>query len=144
MIMRKQVRIGQRRTQQRQAIMDFLEKISTPLTAEEIHHNLLENRVNLNLSTVYRNLEKMEKAGLISPVRFSFDNSTRYILSENSHVHHLVCRSCNRAIPLNFCPLESVLERFDSSQFVIEGHSFEIFGMCRNCSEHKGPEREKS
>ncbi|MFW5784602.1 MAG: Fur family transcriptional regulator [Chitinispirillaceae bacterium] len=141
--MEEQVRIGQRRTQQRKAIVDFMGKVSTPLTAEEIHYNLLKGHTNINLSTVYRNLEKMEKAGLVSPVRFTIDNNTRYILSEKSHVHHLVCRCCSRAIPLDFCPLESAMDRLDKSQFIIEGHRFEIFGMCRECFEHEEPEREK-
>jgi len=124
----------ERQTQQRAAITRFLTGATTPLTAEEIYRGLVGEQHRLNLSTVYRNLERMEKAGLVSTVKLAIDNCTRYILNTHRHVHHLICRGCRKAIPLDFCPLESIRSQSQDAQFVIEGHSFEVYGSCRECA----------
>ncbi len=132
--MNAKYRIGQRHTPQRAAIVDYLSRMTAPLTAEEIHRELLISHPNLNLSTVYRNLEKMEEGGLVNTVRYSFDASARYLLSSKKHIHHLICRKCHRTIPLDFCPLESVQIQSQNAQFTIEGHCFEVYGSCKECS----------
>ncbi|MDG5814220.1 Fur family transcriptional regulator [Chitinispirillales bacterium ANBcel5] len=125
--------IGERRTKQRKAIIAYLRYAMKPLTAEEVFDGLCREFDNLSLSTVYRNLKKLQRSGFISAVKRQFENSTRYTLSDSSHVHHFVCRHCMKTIPLNFCPLEAIKEKVDEDAFKIEGHSFELYGSCVDC-----------
>ena len=132
--MNKTLIIGERQTKQRNAIITFLRDCETPVTAEEIHYNLILTFGQISPSTVYRNLEKLETAGFVSGIKHGFEGSVRYQLTGKTHVHHFICRSCKKTIPLKVCPLEDFEAQAHSEQFTVEGHSFEIWGSCRECS----------
>ncbi|TDA68348.1 MAG: transcriptional repressor [Clostridia bacterium] len=86
-----------RRTPQRQAILSVLAKgRGQHLTALEILKASREIHPEIGLATVYRNLEFLERAGVVARLHGD-DGLRRYELSptcRRGQHHHLVCLGC--------------------------------------------------
>ncbi|TSC84917.1 MAG: Fe2+/Zn2+ uptake regulation protein [Parcubacteria group bacterium Gr01-1014_13] len=124
-----------RSTPVRKALLKILSKDQAPLSAFDILAKLHAQKLLANKTTVYRQLDSLEKQGLIHTVRLS-DRSVRYELAgKDDHHHHLVCVKCNDVKDVDF---ENHLSRQEkniekSKKFKILRHSMEFFGLCFNC-----------
>ncbi|GAW94384.1 Fur family transcriptional regulator [Calderihabitans maritimus] len=125
---------GYKITNQRRAILEvFLQAGAQYLTAQGLFERVLKKLPRTNFSTVYRNLGVLKGAGIISEVDTGQGTSGYVLTADDSHHHHLVCRSCGRMRKIDFCPLQNGRE-FDWSGFVPLEHKFEIYGYCRRCA----------
>ncbi len=97
---------GLKRTKQRLAILDIFSGSEQPLPAEEVFLKMKENRIAVNLSTVYRTLETMVEKGLLTKIDFSGDNRMLYEYNRMVHRHYLICVSCKKIIAVHHCPLK--------------------------------------
>ena len=92
--------VKRRSTWQRSAIVDLLERSQVFLSAQQIHAELEEEGTKVGLATVYRNLQSLAEEDLVDTVR-SDDGEALYRLCTNEgHHHHLVCRSCGKAVEI--------------------------------------------
>ena len=122
-------------TKRRMAILLTLEKSESPMTAEEIHLNVL-NTVTMNLSTTYRALATLSEKGILLK-NLSQDGKTYYQINNHQHKHKLVCNICNEVVPIDACPLKKLEERLsEQTGFTITGHSLEFSGLCPKCTKH--------
>lgn len=129
---------GLRCTAKRLAILELLGSAASPVAVEEVHDALMETGVRLDLSTVYRSLETMEAAGLVSRQRLGPEGRMFFERSGLGHRHFLRCTSCGVLVPLSCCPLEAYQETVESeSSWVVLGHRLELFGYCPACREEK-------
>jgi len=125
---------GYKMTHTRQEILQVLTLKSDWLTANSLYEELVGQQVRINLSTVCRNLDMLYGMGVICRVDRERNGNFAYrLLDMEEHHHHLICRSCGKILPLDFCPLNSL----NTSQ--TEGFSdlecyFEIYGYCGDCS----------
>ena len=121
-----------RATPKRVALLALLKRTQKPLTAEDIHKTMQD----IDLVTVYRNLQSLVTVVLVREVRFK-DASVRYEFASSAHHHHLVCTNCGTVDELPECDVRS-LEKHAleaSSRFkLINEHSLEFFGTCRACA----------
>jgi Fe2+ or Zn2+ uptake regulation protein len=110
---------GLRNTARRRRLLDFLSE-RRAWTAVELHRELK----GANLSTIYRNLQKLMKKGLIREIHLK-GSEARYEMSAQPHHAHLICRSCGRAecVP---CPVK-----------ISQEHDLEISGICQKCRRSK-------
>lgn len=125
---------GQRATTARRAVLEqLLEAGDTHLTADELAQRVGEQHPAIHLSTIYRTLESLDEAGLISPARFA-DHSATYHLTDDVH-HHAVCTQCGRTFslaPAVFQPVaEQLLAEFG---FVAVPQHLTIHGQCGDCA----------
>src|SRR3712207_3394066 len=83
----------QRYTPGRRALVDALAAADRPLTIPE----LLQADDRLALSSAYRNLTVLERAGVVRRLVTS-DEHARFELAEDltEHHHHLICATCGR------------------------------------------------
>lgn len=124
---------GYKNTRSRRAILNILEHSDRPLTAEDIFIKAREYGSMVNLSTIYRNLELMEKNNLIEKTIIN-DGKARYELSGEKHRHHLVCINCNKMVTIENCPLEKLAKEVGhTTKFDITGHRLELYGVCPEC-----------
>jgi Fur family ferric uptake transcriptional regulator len=132
------IKHGIKNTKQREMIYEILEESDNPVTAEDIFLKLKEGDEDINLSTVYRNLEMLCAKGIVSKSNFMNDDKARFELSGTVHKHHLICLKCNKMIKIDGCPLER-LEKVlqDETSFDITGHKLEIYGYCPECKKSK-------
>jgi Fur family transcriptional regulator, ferric uptake regulator len=124
---------GCKNTKSRAAVVEVLEKMEMPVSAEDIYLQVKERGFSTNLSTVYRTLELLESKGLLEKSVMS-DSRARFQLVCNGHKHHVVCTGCHKMIPIDSCPLEIIEKNIgESTKFDITGHKLELYGLCPQC-----------
>jgi len=126
---------GYRRTPQRECIVGILWESDTPLSAREVHERVRGVFPHVSLDTVYRNLELLREAGLVSQINLQSRESARFeLLRGGEHHHHLVCLECGETVCLPECPVDlEALERQCAGEFVVTNHAFELYGYCKSC-----------
>ncbi|MFA9423405.1 MAG: Fur family transcriptional regulator [Sedimentibacter sp.] len=120
-------------TKQRCFILSIIDESKEPLAAEEVFKLLQDESRNINLSTVYRTLNILtEKNVLLKIVRG--DGTASFQLNNSSHNHYITCCVCNRSVPIDSCPIQSLSEKIkNETGFEVTGHSLQISGICAEC-----------
>lgn len=125
---------GLKLTKQRKDIIKIFINTNHLLTADDIYSILSNNNSKYGLATVYRTLSSLCEKSIIQTVNIPFDNSQYFILSESSHIHHLICIKCKKCIIIDICPVEQFsLDLAKKNGFEITNHSFQILGLCSRC-----------
>ncbi|MDD3129990.1 MAG: Fur family transcriptional regulator [Candidatus Izemoplasmatales bacterium] len=133
-IISKMIDSGLKNTKPRVNIIDLLEKSDSLLTAQDIYDSLKESGVKVNLSTVYRSLDKLTENNILNKVSLESEKQTLYEYNREIHHHFLVCKSCNKVKSIYSCPLDNYeLELEKKTNFVITGHKIEFYGYCKEC-----------
>lgn len=125
---------GQRVTTARRAVLGEL------IAAGDLHLNVdeLAQRINLrhpdvHLSTVYRTLDALCDAGLITEARFADQPATYHLASD--HHHHAVCRECGATINLPAKTFDQLARRLEREYgFHADPHHLTIPGRCATCA----------
>ena len=127
-------KLGYRLTPQRMMILSAIENSDDHISAEEIYTQIVAKYPNVNISTVYRTLELLNRLGLVTETDLG-GGRVRYHPAEKGHHHHLVCRECGATIDLDgslLAPLKDALLR--EHQFIADLRHLAILGRCINCS----------
>ena len=122
---------GLKSTPGRRAVLQVLEKASSPLSPEQIHAKV--GSEVCDRATVYRILESLGEAGLLQ--RVSLKGKTFY-LSEQSdhHHHHIVCRECHSTVCLDECLISPLEKKAHQLGFQDIHHSLQLTGLCSKCA----------
>lgn len=120
-------------TKVRTALLETLQKTSTPLSIQDILTKLKERKLHPNKTTIYREIEFLNKLGLVSGVDFG-EGKKRYEGSSDHH-HHIICVSCKKISDVH---MDKDLDLFNAkiakqAGFKPVGHSLEFFGLCKDC-----------
>jgi Fe2+ or Zn2+ uptake regulation protein len=103
------------------------------LTAKEIYQ-ILGKEHSIDLVTVYRNLETLQGEGLINKVEIGDKTAHFEAVSLGSgHHHHAVCTNCRTIKHINLDEGELNQQAATISQFKIDRHNLEFFGLCQSC-----------
>jgi Fur family ferric uptake transcriptional regulator len=134
---------GYRLTVPRQAILDLLSNTTEHLSAEDIYIKVHKVSPTIGLTTVYRTLELLVKAGLV--MKFDFgDGRARFEIIDsqqsNGHHHHLICTECGRIIDYQDF-IDEELELLKQTEkglskkynFKIANHILQFQGICDKC-----------
>ena len=123
---------GYRMTSQR---INLLKQVrNKPQTAEDIFVSLQKKGEKIDLVSVYRGLQFFLKERLIRKVDF-VDGKKRFeLLDLENHHHHFICNNCKSIKDIS-SQLEGKLiaDIQSKSNFRIENHSIELFGLCQKC-----------
>lgn len=116
-------------------ILNILSATEDAVTAECIYHKLMERNINIDLSTIYRNLELFSKEGIIDKFDIG-DGKYSYLINPDKHKHILECAMCHKKIEIN-CPIKQLEQIIKSKTgFTIEEElDIKIKGLCEECSE---------
>jgi Fur family transcriptional regulator, ferric uptake regulator len=124
----------QRATKQRAAIAALLENVDEFRSAQELHDELRRRGEGIGLTTVYRTLQSMATAGQVDTLRTDTGESVYRRCSEHHH-HHLVCRTCGTTVEVEGHAAEKwAADVAKEHGFADVTHTFEIFGVCADCS----------
>ncbi len=122
-------------TRARQLIFEeiFSDRTVHP-NAYEIHRRLEKKGETVSLATIYRTLNLLVKAGLVSEIDFG-ESHSHYEPEISREVHgHLVCLSCGRVKEFSHATIQKILSRIGrESQFKTDKHSIQVFGYCKDC-----------
>ncbi len=124
--------IGQRKTQQREAILQVIADAPGPLSVPEIHTKATEKLDSLGIATVYRTLKLLQENEQIQAVILPTGES-RFESAEHGHHEHFQCRTCTRVFDVHTCSLPKARGVTLPGGFVIEDHELTYYGTCPDC-----------
>jgi Fur family ferric uptake transcriptional regulator len=124
---------GYRLTPQRELVLEAVRRLDHG-SPEEILGRVRESAPGVNISTVYRTLELLEKLGLVSHTHLGHGAPAYHATTEPDHVH-LVCRNCERVTQIEPSIagglVDDLAARFG---FQTDVRHLTVFGTCRDCS----------
>jgi Fur family transcriptional regulator, ferric uptake regulator len=130
---------GMRVTSALRQVLKVLSSADRPLKVEEIR--LRGGFVASDLVTIYRNLERLQQAGLIQRIMLEDGVQLFEKSLPHRHHHHIVCRRCCITLPLSSCFGEELEHQAKACGFADISHVIEVFGLCSRCqSESKQEE----
>lgn len=128
--------MAQRNTWQRERVRGALADAPGFISAQSLHATLRDENTGIGLATVYRALADLaahsEADSLQSP-----EGETLYRACESSaHHHHLICRSCGRAVEIEANAVEQWARTTAAAHgFRDAEHIVDIFGICSTCAD---------
>lgn len=124
---------GLRLTAQRQLVLAAVRDLGHA-TPEEVASHVRLKHPTINLSTVYRNLEALEKAGLILHTHLGHGGATFHAAEDAEHLH-LVCGVCGSVAEAEMESASSLVNGLrDQHGFLTDVRHFAIYGTCQECA----------
>ena len=100
------------------------------MTAEDVFRNLLDERSDVSLATVYRVLTQFEQAGILSRSHFESGKAV-YELDEGQHHDHLVCLDCGKVEEFYDAQIEQRQNAVaEAKGFLIADHALSLYATC--------------
>jgi Fur family ferric uptake transcriptional regulator len=122
---------GQRASVPARQVLDALFAAEGPLSAERIAAGASPT---LEITSVYRNLERFEQLGVVSHVHLGHGPGL-YALARDGDREYLVCDGCNRVTSLKPDALDRVREEIKRDfGHVARFSHFAIHGRCEACA----------
>jgi Fur family transcriptional regulator, ferric uptake regulator len=123
---------GLRLTPQRELVLAAVRALGHA-TPEAVAEQVRRTHPGINLSTVYRNLETLEKAGLLVHTHLGHGGATFHAADDASHLH-LVCGRCGEVTEAALDSAQSLVDRLVKDHgFVTDVRHFAIYGQCASC-----------
>ena len=126
-------------TASRKKILDYLKSNSDKtVTAADIDSYLKCNDSEVNLTTIYRYLDKLEKEGTVIKYVAEKGSQTVYQYVETGHhceEHlHLKCVKCGSIIHLECAFMAEIAEHiYEDHGFQLQCKNSIIYGLCEKC-----------
>ena len=133
---RKQLRdLGYRFTRPREAVLRTLFEADHPMTASEVFEQLKQDRMRIDLATVYRNLHVLIDLGLVVQLGLAYEGQSRYVWAEGrGHVQYVQCEHCGDTVSLPASSLKRLKDFIrDKTGFLVHLQSFQVNGLCPDC-----------
>ncbi len=126
---------GMRWTKQRQQIYDEIIDETKHYTAEDIHSKLVNKKIFIGLSTIYRTLQLLEGKNIVKRVPIGKDATVYETCEEESHGHHhMHCSRCGKILEIHVDMLEDIEKIIKTKyDFTITGHTVMFTGLCSTC-----------
>lgn len=119
-------------TKARTSVLELFLKSKKPLSVKDFKAK--KKFESFNESSIYRNLTKLEEAGIIHSIPSSGDFHYFELAPQGHHHHHITCKKCQKVQCLHVCGLEKKMKEMASSvEFDLVGHSVELIGLCSKC-----------
>jgi Fur family ferric uptake transcriptional regulator len=125
---------GYRLTPQRMLVLSAIENSEDHISAEEIYTQVVAKYPHVNISTIYRTLELLNRLGLVTETDLG-GGRVRYHPAGKGHHHHLVCQECGKIIDLDESVLSSLTDvLLREYKFSANLRHLAIFGRCADCN----------
>ncbi|GAA3755510.1 Fur family ferric uptake transcriptional regulator [Spinactinospora alkalitolerans] len=119
----------------RETVRQALNESSGFRSAQDLYADLRAEGSKIGLTTVYRALQALSDAGEIDVLRTDDGEAVYRACVTGSHHHHLVCRSCGKAVEIEGPTVEKWAEAMASQHGFVElTHTVEVFGTCADCA----------
>ena len=124
-----------RNTRQRDAVAAALANCTGFVSAQTLHARLRAAGDTLGLATVYRTLASLvddDRADVLA----SPDGESLYrACSTSGHHHHLICRTCGKAVEIEADAVEQWAQVVATTHgFTDAHHVVDVFGICASCA----------
>lgn len=121
-------------TPQRQLVLDAVRELGHA-TPEQICTQVQRAAPAVNITTIYRTLDLMERIGLVRHTHLGHGAPT-YSEQEHQHVH-LVCHSCGQVIETASGLMDDLTDRLRADTgFELDVTHLALSGLCATCRDH--------
>jgi Fur family transcriptional regulator, ferric uptake regulator len=128
----------QRVTKQRLAVSAALDELNDFVSTQELHRILQNQGTSVSLATAYRILQSLADDGLVDVLRSGEGEAVYRRCAVTGHHHHLLCRSCGKAVEVEAPAVETWAARTAREHgFTEVAHTVEIYGLCPECTAKK-------
>jgi Fur family ferric uptake transcriptional regulator len=128
---------GLKFTIQREVILEMLYNSDEHLTPEGLHHLIQQKHPELNtgIATVYRTLSLLEESDMVTSLSFGAQGK-KYELGAKDHHDHVICTTCGSITEFVDEAIEERQKKItESLGFIMQEHSMQIYGICKNCQD---------
>jgi Fur family ferric uptake transcriptional regulator len=124
-----------RLTRPRQVLLETILKQKKPFSAPDLEQ-LLQKVDGCDPVTIYRTLPVFIELGFIEKCDFNEDMTHYEVMhgERGHHHHHIVCTSCKKVEPLEFCIVDSNEQVFKRLGYRNLKHRLEFSGVCPACA----------
>lgn len=123
-----------KKTKIRVELINTLLNANKLYSAQELYLLLVQSDTNVNLSTIYRTLEKLVEHNVINQINLDNQKQALYEYAHDHHHHFLVCDTCNEVTVIHNCPVEGYGKQLENEYgFDVKSHKIEYYGTCSNC-----------
>jgi Fur family ferric uptake transcriptional regulator len=124
---------GYRITSQRAKIIEMLMHSPNHIAAEVLYGRVQEQAPDVNIATIYRTLDMLVAEGLANRTTL-LDGQFSYAPAIHGAHLHLVCRYCQRSLPVDEKILATASQYFlEQYGFTVDFHHLTLFGVCDAC-----------
>ena len=124
---------GYKYTDKRKSMVELLVTEDRYINARYVSETLNKVYPGLSFDTIYRNLSTYEELGILETTEIKGEKYFKIGCLETNHLpHHHICLKCGKAkiIHVNVC---GNLEIEELKGYRIDGHKFEVYGLCPDC-----------
>jgi Fur family ferric uptake transcriptional regulator len=115
-------------------VLEALFTVDGPVSAEHISSGLDGHLSTLELTSVYRNLERLEQLGVVSHVHVGH-GAGLYALARGGDPEYLVCERCGHVTQVEPAQLDAARDQIrDAFGYEARFNHFPIHGLCADCS----------
>ena len=120
----------EKRTTQKQIILDYLQEVKTHPTAEEVYRSVKKKLPRISLATIYRNLELFSRKRLVQKIQ----GEIKRFDGDISDHQHFVCNDCNKVFDIfeKFSNIEKISKEV-SKIGSVNNTQFYLYGSCKKC-----------
>lgn len=123
----------------------FAQNPDRDICVNEIYEYLNENGMDMNITTIYRNIDKLVEQGVVlKTVHGKKEQATyQYMKGKEGCIHHLhmKCEKCGRILHLDCGFMSEIVEHIGNEHgFMIDCRNSYIAGLCKECREDNGNE----
>lgn len=121
---------GYKMTKRREDILTFFSQEDKYHSAKNLYEYMEAKYPGISYDTVYRNLHLYHDLNILESTDLQAEKHFRMNCSDKHH-HHFICSTCGKTKKVAICPMDEVESMLETYQ--IEGHKFEIYGLCPLC-----------
>jgi Fur family ferric uptake transcriptional regulator len=128
---------GLRMTAQRQLVLDAVRALGHA-TPEQVCTQVQRTAPAVNITTVYRTLDLLERLGVVRHTHLGHGAPT-YSAEAHEHVH-LVCHRCGSVTEVPTTAMAGLADRLAAEHgFALDAAHVALSGVCRACASGAGP-----
>ncbi len=125
---------GGRFSATRRSVLEALFAADGPVSADHIARGLDGRTRRLDLTSVYRTLERLEELGVVRHVHIAHGPGL-YALARSGELEYLVCERCHEVTSVDAARLDSTrAEVRDATGYEARFSHFPIVGLCPRCT----------
>ena len=122
---------GLRLTSARKEVFRLLYRSEKPLSIASIAKALS----GIDRVSVYRTIELFQNLGIVNPVPLGWKQLYELTSPFKAHHHHLSCIKCGKLVDVHSKKFEQLVASVAREHnFTAHDHTFEIKGLCSDCS----------
>ncbi len=128
-------RQGHRLTPQRIQVLQVIKSQGHHITAEAIHAAIVPVQPYIDIATVYRALQWLQRVGLVAPISTGEGKLHYEYRQPGGYHHHLVCQDCGQHIQIPDSHMMSLKADLQQQYgFILDADHLALAGHCATCA----------